>query len=265
MQDEGTTDPARALALLDKFAEAYNRHDVDGIMSLMTEDCSFVSYFGPDACGQRFSGAEQVRTRVTAGLQDFPDARWDNVRHFVSGNRGVTEWTFRGTRRGTSERVERQGCDLFSFRGNKICIKDTYQKWRLPTSTSVPASRQEIEVPSIHQPVGRYAHAVKARDLLFVSGCGPFDEHAKLVGVKDIVAQTTKTLENVKAILEASGMSFANVVKETVYLTNIDDRAATRAVRERFYGPSLPACTLIEISRCVHPDMLIEIDVVASL
>lgn len=60
-------------------------------------------------------------------------------------------------------------------------------------------------------------------------------------------------------------MSFANVVKETVYLTNIDDRAATRAVRERFYGPNLPACTLIEISRCVHPDMLIEIDVVASL
>jgi enamine deaminase RidA (YjgF/YER057c/UK114 family) len=265
MQDEGTTDATQALALLDKFAEAYNRHDVDGIMSLMTEDCTFVSYFGPDSCGQRFSGAEQVRTRVAAGLHDFPDARWDNVRHFVSGGRGVTEWTFRGTRRGTAELVERQGCDLFSFRDNKIWIKDTYQKWRMPTSTPLVASRQEVEVPAIHRPVGRYAHAVKVRDLLFVSGCGPFDEHARLVGANDIVAQTTKTLENVKAILDAAGMGFANVMKETVYLTNIEDRTATRAVRERFYGASLPACTLIEISRCVHPDMLIEIDVVASL
>ena len=260
VKNENTPDPAVALALLDGFAEAYNRHDVDDIMSFMTEDCTFVSYFGPDTCGQRFSGTEQVRKRVLAGLQDFPDARWEGARHFVSGDRGVTEWTFRGTRRGTTELVERQGCDIFSFRNNKIHIKDTYQKWRLPAVT-----RQEVEVPSIHQPVGRYAHAVRSRDLLFVSGCGPFDENAKIVGVNDIVAQTTKTLENVKAILDAAGMSFVNVVKETVYLTNIDDRAATRAVRERFYGTSLPACTLIEISRCVHPDMRIEIDVVASL
>jgi reactive intermediate/imine deaminase len=259
-KNESAPDPATTLALLDRFADAYNRHDVDDIMSLMTDDCVFVSYFGPDACGQRFSGTEQVRKRIIAGLQDFPDARWEKVRHFVGGDRGVTEWTFRGTRRGTTEVVERQGCDVFSFRGDKIHVKDTYQKWRMPVAT-----RQEINVPAIHRPVGRYAHAVKSRDLLFVSGCGPFDENAKLVGENDIVTQATKTLENVKAILEAAGMSFANVVKETVYLTNIDDRAATRAVRERFYGSSLPACTLIEISRCVHPDMRIEIDVVASL
>jgi reactive intermediate/imine deaminase len=259
-KNESAPDPAVILALLDRFAEAYNCHDVDGIMSLMTEDCTFVSYFGPDTCGQRFSGTQQVRKRVIAGLQDFPDARWEDVRHFVSGDRGVTEWTFRGTRCGTAEFVERQGCDIFSFRNNKIHIKDTYQKWRMPTVT-----RHEVKVPSIHRPVGRYAHAVKSRDLLFVSGCGPFDENGGIVGVNDIAAQTTKTLDNVKAILEAAGMSFANVVKETVYLTNIDDRTATRAVRERFYGASLPACTLIEISRCVHPDMRIEIDVVASL
>jgi 2-iminobutanoate/2-iminopropanoate deaminase len=125
--------------------------------------------------------------------------------------------------------------------------------------------RQEVAVPAIHHPVGRYAHAVKTRDLLFVSGCGPFDSNAKLIGVNDIASQATATLENVRSILEAAGTSFANVVKETVYLTNIDDRQATRAIRERFYGAVLPACTLLEVSRLVHPDMLIEIDVVASL
>jgi reactive intermediate/imine deaminase len=248
------------LVLLDQFAEAYNRHDVDGIMSLMTDDCAFVSFFGPDPCGQRFVGAEQVRKRVAAGLEEFPDGRWENARHFVSGDRGISEWIFRGTRRGTAESIERQGCDVFTFRDGRILVKDTYQKQQTPK-----IRRHEVAVPAIHRPVGRYAHAVKSRDLLFVSGCGPFDERAQLVGINDIVGQTARTLENVKAILEASGLTFANIVKETIYLTNIEDRKATREVRERFYGTSLPACTLVEVSRLVHPDMLIEIDVVASL
>jgi ketosteroid isomerase-like protein len=136
---DGMRDSAAKLAILDAFASAYNRHDVDGIMHLMTAGCSFVSYFGPDAHGERFFGADNVRLRVAAGLRDFPDARWEDVRHFVSGDRGISEWTFRGTRRGTSEPVERCGCDVFTFRDNKIHIKDTYQKWRQPLSV-----RQEI-------------------------------------------------------------------------------------------------------------------------
>jgi len=123
---------AEALALLDAFADAYNRHDVEGIMALMTEDCVFLSYFGPEACGERFAGRASVRRRVAAGLADFPDARWDPVSHFVSGNRGVSEWTFRGTRRGTTEPIERRGLDVFTFRDGKIQTKDTYQKWRQP-------------------------------------------------------------------------------------------------------------------------------------
>jgi taurine dehydrogenase small subunit len=123
-------DAAAALKLLETFAEAYNRHDVDGIMALMTQDCVFLSYFGADACGQRFEGFHQVRQRVAAGLADFPDARWEDVNHFVSGNRGVSEWTFRGTRRGTTEPVERCGIDVFTFKGGKIQVKDTYHKWR---------------------------------------------------------------------------------------------------------------------------------------
>jgi len=257
--ESGMTGQAATVALLEAFAEAYNRHDVDAIMRLMTEDCVFQSYFGPEACGERFAGAERVRERVVAGLAEFPDATWRDVRHFACGDRGVSEWIFRGTRRGGGEVIERQGCDVFTLRDGRIHVKDTHHKWR-----QAPAIREEVRVPAIHAPVGRYAHAVRHRDLLFVSGCGPFDREAQLIGAGDVVAQTRQVLENVGAILEAAGMSFVNVIKETVYLTDIEDRYATRAVREHFYGPTLPASTLIEISRCVVPDMKIEIDVVAG-
>ena len=128
--DHDIMEPSAALALLESFADAYSRHDVDGIMAHMTEDCSFLSYFGPDACGERFIGFDKVRQRVAVGLADFPDARWNDVNHFVSGHRGVSQWTFRGTRRGTTALVERCGLDVFTFKSGKIHVKDTYQKWR---------------------------------------------------------------------------------------------------------------------------------------
>jgi len=255
----GGASQAALFKLLNDFAEAYNRHDVDAIMDFMTDDCVFVSFFGPDADGQRFVGFDKVRQRVAAGLADFSDSRWTDAKHFVSGDRGITQWLFTGTRRGTAERLERRGVDVFTFRDGKIWVKDTYQKMRQPADI-----RKEIQVPSIHRPVGRYAHAVRYRDMLFISGCGPFDRDAKLVGGGDIVAQMAQTPKNVKAILEAAGAGFANVIKETVYLTDSKDGPATRVVRERFYGPILPAATLVEIGRCVNPDMKIEIDVMAS-
>ncbi len=247
------------IKILDEFAAAYNRHDVDAILSHMTEDCEFVSYFGSEPDGERFRGKETVRKRVVSFLIDYPDARWINVRHFVSGDRGVSEWTFTGTRKGTTDRLERCGCDVFTLRDGKIAIKDSYHKWRQTTH-----ARQQIDVSAIHSPVGRYAHAVRYKDLLYVSGSGPFNRDGDLVGAGDIVAQTTQTLQNLKMILEAAGLSFANVIKETIYLTDINDCAATRAVREKFYGSVLPAATLLEISRCVHPDMKIEIEIVAG-
>jgi ketosteroid isomerase-like protein len=117
------------IELLNSFAEAYNQHDVEGIMRHMTDDCVFVSYFGADPWGARFEGYEAVRTRVEAGLRDFPDARWKDVRHFVCGDRGVSEWTFSGTSQIEGRFVERHGCDVFTFREGKICVKDTFHKW----------------------------------------------------------------------------------------------------------------------------------------
>ncbi len=120
-----------SIEFLQAFADAWNRHDVDALMSFMTEDCVFEGSAGPDVCGNRYSGREAVRAGFAEVWAIFPDAHWGNARHFVSGQRGVSKWTFSGTR-ADGTRVEVHGCDLFTFRDGKIALKDSYRKNRPP-------------------------------------------------------------------------------------------------------------------------------------
>jgi steroid delta-isomerase-like uncharacterized protein len=115
--------------ILQAFADAWNRHDIDALMSFMTDDCVFEGSAGPDACGARYSGREAVRAAFADVWATFPDARWNNPRHFVVGDRGVSEWTFTGTRADRT-RVEVEGCDLFTCRNGKIVLKNSYRKNR---------------------------------------------------------------------------------------------------------------------------------------
>ena len=117
--------------ILQDFADAWNRHDVDALMSFMTEDCVFESSAGADACGTRYVGRQAVRAGFAEVWTIFPDAHWGNAHHFVLGNRGVSEWTFTGTR-ADGTRVEVHGCDLFTFRDGKIFLKNSYRKNRPP-------------------------------------------------------------------------------------------------------------------------------------
>ena len=117
------------LQLLNRFAEAWNRHDVDALMSMMANDCVFEASAGPQVNGQRSEGMQAVRAAYAAVFEAFPDAHWANARHFVVGNRGVSEWTFGGTQR-DGKRVEVNGCDLFTFRDGRIAIKNSYRKNR---------------------------------------------------------------------------------------------------------------------------------------
>ena len=119
--------------LLDAFADAWNRHDADALMAFMTDDCVFESSAGPDLCGTRYVGRDAVRAGFVEVWMTFPDAHWGNARHFVDGDRGVSEWTFTGTRT-DGTRVEVHGCDLFIFRGGKIALKDSYRKNRPPVT-----------------------------------------------------------------------------------------------------------------------------------
>lgn len=120
---------ADLVTLLERFAEAWNRHDLDALMSMMTDDCVFQASAGPEVDGQRSEGLEAVRAAYAAVFDLFPDARWSHPRHFTAGDRGVSEWTFSGTRT-DGTRVEVTGCDLFTFRDGRIAIKNSYRKHR---------------------------------------------------------------------------------------------------------------------------------------
>ena len=119
--------------LLESFADAWNRHDVDALMSMMTEDGVFEASAGNEVNGQRHVGQKAVRAAYEAVFAQYPDARWNQPRHFVKGDRGVSEWTFTGTMK-DGKRVEVTGCDIFTFRNGKIAVKNSYRKNRPPLS-----------------------------------------------------------------------------------------------------------------------------------
>ena len=117
---------------LQSFADAFNAHDVVAIMSQMTDDCVFEASAGPDFDGEKFTGQKQVKKAFENVFETFPDAHWDNPKHFVSGDRGFSEWVFTGTKT-DGTKVEVTGCDLFTFNDGKIAIKNSYRKNRLST------------------------------------------------------------------------------------------------------------------------------------
>jgi len=96
----------------------------------MTADCVFEASAGADVCGSRYAGREAVQAGFSEVWRTFPDAQWIAPRYFVCGDRGVSEWTFTGTRL-DGTRVEVNGCNLFTFRDGKIATKNSYRKTRL--------------------------------------------------------------------------------------------------------------------------------------
>jgi ketosteroid isomerase-like protein len=111
------------------FGDGWNGHDVDALMSFMSDDCVFEGAAGADVCGARYVGRERVREAFARVFATFPDVAFRDVRHVVAGDRGMSEWTFAGTTP-DGTKVEVNGCDLFTFRGGKIAVKSSYLKSR---------------------------------------------------------------------------------------------------------------------------------------
>ncbi|MFM1988933.1 MAG: hypothetical protein RJA99_1890 [Pseudomonadota bacterium] len=128
---ESLAPPAVTVDLLEAFAQAWTRHDIDALMACMADDCVFHTSAGPDASGTRHVGRDAVRAAFAQAWADFPDAQWTRARHFVAGRRGVSEWTFVGTRASDGQRVEVDGCDVFTFQGDRIRVKDSWRKQRV--------------------------------------------------------------------------------------------------------------------------------------
>ena len=117
---------------LEAFSAAWNAHDIDALMSFMTEDCIFETVAGPEVYGSRFVGQEAVRKAFESAWKNFPDAQWREGRHFVAGERGCSEWLFTGTGI-DGKRIEANGVDVFTFRDGKIHIKNAFRKARVST------------------------------------------------------------------------------------------------------------------------------------
>jgi len=123
--------------------------------------------------------------------------------------------------------------------------------------------REEIRVESLAEPMSHFTDAVRAGGFLHVSGVIAVDGEGNLVGGDDVVAQTRQVLENVRAILEAGGCGFEDVVKVTIFLTDVDDRPLINPLRQEAFGSARPASTLVEVSRLVLPEAKVEIECVA--
>ncbi|GJL71062.1 MAG: transcriptional regulator [Nitrosomonas sp.] len=114
---------------LEAYSNAWNAHDIDRIMAFMTEDCIFETGGGTEKFGTRYEGFEAVRERFIEVWTDYPDVKFENASHFVQGNFGCSEWTFVGTSK-NGVKMERNGCDLFTFENGKIKSKRSYVKNR---------------------------------------------------------------------------------------------------------------------------------------
>jgi 2-iminobutanoate/2-iminopropanoate deaminase len=115
------------------------------------------------------------------------------------------------------------------------------------------------------EPVSHFCHVVTVGRMVFVSGCVASDANGKVVGGTDVVAQARQVHENIKHCLAAAGATFADVCKVTVFLRNIGDREKVNTIRKEYFGAHRPASTLVEISRLVRDDYLIEIEATAVI
>jgi steroid delta-isomerase-like uncharacterized protein len=112
---------------LQAFLDAFNAHDVDAVMSFFADDCVMDMPRGPAPGGQRLVGKAQVRAGIQTRFDGIPDIHYGEDRHWTCGERGVSEWTIRGTRRDGGS-IEVRGCDLFEFTDGRISRKDSFWK-----------------------------------------------------------------------------------------------------------------------------------------
>jgi len=127
------------------------------------------------------------------------------------------------------------------------------------------SKREEFRVPGLNPPISHYTDAVRFGDLLLVSGLAPLDENMNLIGGDDAAAQTRQIFVNMAKILEVAGAGFADVLRVTVYLTDISDRTVINPVREEYFGDTRPASTLIGVNELAVPGMKVEIEAVVGL
>ncbi|HUP83585.1 MAG TPA: nuclear transport factor 2 family protein [Candidatus Limnocylindria bacterium] len=117
------------LEALRDIAAGFDTHDLDRIMAHFTDDCVFETPRGSEAFGRRVEGRDAVRAAFADRFAGIPDVRYTDDTHFVAGDRGVSEWLLSGTTT-EGQRIEVRGCDIWTFRGDKVALKNSFWKLR---------------------------------------------------------------------------------------------------------------------------------------
>ena len=122
----------RRLEALRQVLAAFNRHDLDAIMSHFADDCVLETPRGPEPWGRLIVGKDEVRRGLAARFEGIPDVHYSDDNHFACSSRGVSEWTISGTTV-EGERIEVRGCDLWTFGDDdRLVRKDSFWKIREP-------------------------------------------------------------------------------------------------------------------------------------
>jgi ketosteroid isomerase-like protein len=112
---------------LRQLVAAFNRHDLDAVMSFFADDCVLEMPRGPEPWGQRYVGKAEVRKGLATRFEGLPDVHYSDDEHWVFGDRAVSQWTLTGTTK-EGKKIRVRGCDLLEFRKGKIIRKDSYWK-----------------------------------------------------------------------------------------------------------------------------------------
>lgn len=131
------------------------------------------------------------------------------------------------------------------------------------SSKEIVRERVEIRIPELAPPVSHYTDAVRAGDFIFISGMAALDKDGNVLAKGDVVQQTRHALDAIGKVLGHDGGSFADIVKITVYLKDINDRPRINPVRQEYFGSARPASVLVEVSDLFLPGLLVEIDAIA--
>jgi reactive intermediate/imine deaminase len=160
--------------------------------------------------------------------------------------------------------------DLFGTLSRRLTVLDLFWIiwYREQKGMEEKGMKKEIIASEeLSRPLGIYSQAVKAEGsrLLFISGMTARDKDGNIVGKGDMKAQTRQVLENIKAVLEKAGASFDQIVKVTVFITDMSRFKEIHEVRAQYFKKDFPASTMVQVKGLVSPDMLIEIEAIAVL